>query len=157
MKQFFDFMLWLFFSPKGRIGRAQWWISSLVLISLSISPWLISSLHEKFEEQYFIPVLSFGLAMIYPAYAVDAKRFQDRDRSGFWALFGVIFTLLMSKELGLLALFGVTKAEMSFLVWAIWGLALVYFFVLAFLQGSVGRNRYGAEPATDSIFRVPAT
>ncbi|WP_457090514.1 DUF805 domain-containing protein [Microvirga sp. P5_D2] len=151
------YLFWLLFSQDGRIGRIQWWMSWLAITSLNSTPWLISKFYEKFHEQYPFSVMLFELAMIYPAYTVDAKRFHDRSWSGLWAIFGGTFTILiMSKSLSLLYVIFPSRDMMLIVVGTVYILSFSYVFVLGFLQGTAGQNRYGIDPSTSGIFKVPS-
>jgi uncharacterized membrane protein YhaH (DUF805 family) len=65
----------LFTSTAGRINRAKWWVGVIILAVVSIVlAWFLRTVPWA--------VLILQLVLFYPAYAVHAKRFQDRDRPG---------------------------------------------------------------------------
>ena len=80
----------LFTSLDGRINRAQFWVGAAgILVILMIVDGI-------FGSSVFGRILKFLLAigLFYPAYAVTAKRFQDRDKPGETALYGLIPVLV---------------------------------------------------------------
>ena len=92
--------------------------------------------------------LIYIVAVAYPAYAVSAKRFQDRDKSG--SLGAILIGLSVFSSL--LALFGLTGNPiapntfgilLSFVTLAV---AIWYLIELGILRGSVGDNQYGPDP-----------
>lgn len=86
-------LVWLFFSVHGRIGRAQWWLANAAIVATAL-PLVVLYFQPSLYAQYFAWAIILHLLTIYPAYAVDAKRFQDRGRSGFWAIFSAAPALL---------------------------------------------------------------
>lgn len=94
-----DFM----FSFKGRIGRLAYWAYSLgiwtVIISLAIAmgwfdPAVGGDVPMAVEtgDDALVAIL-FGLifmGFLWSGYAVQAKRWHDRDKSGWWSLIGFV-------------------------------------------------------------------
>jgi uncharacterized membrane protein YhaH (DUF805 family) len=110
-----------YLSPKGRIGRADWWLKYfLVLIVIIVVAGVLDSALGFTESEDRIGVISViaWLVMIYPAIVVNIKRFHDRNPSGWWVLIALIP-----------------------LVGALWTLI-----ECGFLRGTVGDNRYGPDP-----------
>jgi len=92
----------LLVSLQGRINREAYWLAGVPLILSGIFGWLLSSASE-YEASILGNVL--GLSVVWPLYAVNVKRWHDRDKSGWWTLvsvvpvFGQLWTLV---ECGLL-------------------------------------------------------
>jgi uncharacterized membrane protein YhaH (DUF805 family) len=130
----------LFTSTVGRINRAKWWIGMIILAVISvILGWFLRTIP--------FAVLVLQLVLFYPAYAVNAKRFQDRGRAGILGLvmpaLGVLSQLLVT-----LGVFDPT--EPGGLYWAyslaMLAVAIWYLVDLGILKGSTGTNEYGADP-----------
>jgi uncharacterized membrane protein YhaH (DUF805 family) len=108
---------------NGRARRAEYWLFALLMILISIPFSIIAEIVEATGEMDPATAglfLVFGLAMVgllIPSLAVTVRRLHDSNRSGWWAL------------IGLIPLIG--------------GLVL---FVFAILDGTPGPNRFGADP-----------
>ena len=120
----------LLFSFEGRIGRAPYWYFTLAVIVLFgvIGGVAGASMFSSFNAAenappsagaagMLLPLL--GLAILWPALAVQAKRWHDVDKSAWWIL------------IGLVPLVG--------------GLIALVF--NGFIAGTPGTNRYGNPPA----------
>ncbi len=108
----------LYTSFDGRIGRQAFWIGTLVLAAVHfVGGGVISTI---FGHGIFGSLLSIvlSLVLLYPSLAVAAKRWHDRDKSGWWSLIALI----------------------PVVGW-IW-----YLVECGILVGTVGQNRYGADP-----------
>ncbi|QPC86619.1 DUF805 domain-containing protein [Mesorhizobium sp. NBSH29] len=98
---------YLFTSFEGRISRQPFWIGVGVLIAISVVAQILDGVLGTHSAGSGIGLVS-GLAMlvcIYPAIALYAKRWHDRDKSGWWSLIGfvpIIGAVWMLVELGIL-------------------------------------------------------
>lgn len=111
----------LFFSLRGRIPRSTYWLKYfLPYVALYIIAVIIDNASGMYNESAGAGVFSsaFMLIAFYPSLAVTVKRCHDRDHSGWFLLIGFIPIL-----------------------GAIWLLI-----ELGFLRGTIGLNRYGADP-----------
>lgn len=110
---------YLLTSFDGRINRAKFWAGVGVLIAVSIVLSLIDSM-LGLQVGQGLGVLStiFALISIYLALALYAKRWHDRDKSGWWSLIVLIP-----------------------IVGAVWLLV-----ELGILEGTRGANKYGLDP-----------
>lgn len=108
----------LLFSFRGRANRKQFWMATLAIMLLVILVMLadmkLFGNGEPSTLTYVLYVLSF-----WPMYAIQVKRWHDRNKSGWWAL------------LTLIPIIG-----------AIWVLI-----ECGFLAGTPGSNRFGEAPA----------
>jgi uncharacterized membrane protein YhaH (DUF805 family) len=139
---------YLFTSFEGRINRAKYWAGAIILAVVSIIlGFLIGAI---FGATTFgsILVALVTLALFYPGYAVAAKRFQDRDKPGQTALYGLVPVLIAS----LLQSFGLTGTpqEPNALGWICTlitlGVGLWFLIELGILKGTPGPNRFGGDP-----------
>jgi uncharacterized membrane protein YhaH (DUF805 family) len=105
----------IFFSFRGRIPRKTFWLYGvLALLGLAVYGNLLLGI-AGMQEQHIEGVVNGVL--LWPALALSAKRWHDRDKSGWWALVQFIPVI------------GV--------VWILVANGL--------LRGTVGHNRYGAD------------
>jgi uncharacterized membrane protein YhaH (DUF805 family) len=139
----------LFTSFEGRIGRAEWWAGTIPLIILST---LLVSVIAGFSVSLGLHTAAILDALVYlalfrPAYAVAAKRFQDRDKPGIIALYGLIPWTIISLSQCYAFLFLGTVQEQSKMfalicVAVIWGVELWFIIELGILKGTPGPNRF---------------
>ena len=139
---------YLFTSLDGRINRAKWWAGAVILVVVSIVLyWILGAI---FGGNIVGRILTFivQLVLLYPGYAVSAKRFQDRNKPAMYALVAIAVGLLYS----LLALFGVVgqPLAMGVLDWifsiAFLAVGIWYLIDLGILKGTEGPNQYGPDP-----------
>jgi uncharacterized membrane protein YhaH (DUF805 family) len=110
---------YLFTSFDGRIGRQTYWMGILVFFGLGIVASILDLiLGTQIGEDVGLIGAVVSIAMIYPAIALYAKRWHDRNKSGWWTLIGLIP-----------------------IIGAIWMLV-----ELGFLRGTEGSNDYGSDP-----------
>ena len=114
---------YLLTSFDGRINRAKFWAGIGVFIVIGIVAFILDSiLGTRFTTgsgaQIGIIGILFALASIYFAIALYAKRWHDRNKSGWWVLIALIPV-----------------------VGGIW-----YLIECGFLRGTAGPNQYGADP-----------
>ena len=139
---------YLFTSFEGRINRAKYWAGTIILALASIVLGFI--IGALFGASTFgtLLVTLVTLALFYPAYAVAAKRFQDRDKPGNTALYGLVPVLIAS----LLQAFGLTGTpqEPNALGWICnlitFGVGLWFLIDLGILKGTPGPNKFGGDP-----------
>ena len=82
-----------FFSPRGRIGRAQWWLGWLMPVTIaSVAVILARKLlgadaaaAAPTNEFFAILIMfTFQSACMWVVFCLCAKRYHDRDKSAFW-------------------------------------------------------------------------
>ena len=160
-----------YFSGEGRISRKDFWLRwVLVYLGLSILVTIVdlfafSDLTQRLGGSGPLStILSFLL--IWPSFAVSAKRFHDRGMSGWWPLWlfligiGLVIVMVVGLFMtgldmeGLAAGYepdftnanpaGIGLLALSLL--ALIGLGIFQLVVLGFLPGQTGPNRYGPDP-----------
>lgn len=109
---------WMFFSTDGRISRSQYWLYGVLVLGLAALLIAVISTFAFSEEQGDIIYLAGSLLLLWPNIAVQAKRWHDRGKSGWWMLIGFIP-----------------------IIGSIWALI-----ELCILSGDSDANQYGAAP-----------
>ncbi len=139
---------YLFTSFEGRINQAKYWAGAVIILVA----WLVFGLvvNSIFGGTVFGAILLI-LALVvlfYAFYAVAAKRFQDRDKPGVMALYGLVPAFVAN----LLTIFGLAGGPegLNALGWicalVIWGVAIWFLIELGILKGTPGPNRFGGDP-----------
>ncbi|MDE1949026.1 MAG: DUF805 domain-containing protein [Burkholderiales bacterium] len=78
----------LFFDPRGRLGRRDFWLCGvLALGALNVFVRALLDI-ARVRSEIFVTVVDVLLA--WPAIAISAKRWHDRDRSGWWVLISLV-------------------------------------------------------------------
>lgn len=87
---------WMMTSFEGRIGRKEYWMNSLLLSAVVMVPIgvLVGLVVAMDNDALTMTILSIaGLAMlplIWCSLALQVKRWHDRNKSGLWALIGIV-------------------------------------------------------------------
>jgi len=135
----------LFTGFERRISRRPFWIAWAVLVVLEIAAWLAT----RGINGDRVAALA-DLVMIYPQFAVCAKRGHDRN-TPTWVI-GIFFALAAVFDLllvaGLITMASVEQHNTLALLFAvpIVFFALVLIIDLGFRRGTRGPNRYGPDP-----------
>lgn len=99
-------LLWFLFSGRGRIGRSRFWLFHLAILAIvglfmlatglfyrtlyfgdvALGPTTIYLIHVVLSYSLY----GFLLVAAVSSFAVAAKRFHDRDKSGWWSLIGLV-------------------------------------------------------------------
>ena len=112
-----------FFSISGRIGRGKWWVSHLIQWVPILVVVLIASAMSSPDKNADLPpwavilFLVWYVLLVWTSICINAKRWHDRDKSGWWQLIGAV------------PLIG---------IWAL--------IENGFLRGTDGQNRFGPNP-----------
>ena len=148
---------YLFLSHRGRINRAKWLVAT---IALAVGSRLVAAIPAGFDTGPSSKLLSTILLLnlwFAPAYALAAKRFQDRDKPGRTALYGLI-PMQAAMLAWLWGLVG-TAAEPNALSWICFAVengTLLWFLIeLGMLKGVRGPNRFGNDPLDPIAMRQP--
>jgi len=125
-------VLQFFFSFTGRIGRAQYWLSQILLLVILFGLMLIMGVVlaaaglGKPDDSPGGNAIGIAIVLVYfwMLLATHCKRWHDLGCSGWWQLvalipFGGFYELIMC----------------------------------GFIRGDIGPNRYGADPLADSDIR----
>jgi len=139
---------YVFTSLDGRINRAKWWAGMVIIAIVSLV--LNFIIEFIFGHGFFGGFLAtlLALALFYPSFAVCAKRFQDRDRPGKTALYGLVPVLIAN----LFQIWGLTGAPQApnGLGWLCTlinlGVGLWFLIDLGILKGTPGQNHFGGDP-----------
>lgn len=160
-----------YFSGDGRVSRKDFWLRwilvyvALVILAFIIDVVAFAELTRRLSGNGPVSTI-LGFVLLWPTFAVSAKRFHDRGMSGWWPLwlFLASFALLIAFVVGLILsgldpntlapgempdfaqLNGTGVAVMAITGLVAIALALFQIIVLAFLPGQVGPNRYGPDP-----------
>lgn len=104
----------------GRINRAKFWAGVAVLIVIGIIANILDAMLGLDIGGYGVGVLGIivTIASVYFALALYAKRWHDRDKSGWWSLIALVP-----------------------FIGAVWMLV-----ELGILEGGRGTNQYGPDP-----------
>ena len=134
-------------SFKGRINRARYLVIQLALLTVWFLLWV------KAPFQQWEMGLAAAIPMIWINLATTAKRLQDRNRHGWWAVAIVVINRLSLLYYGLFfgLSFGVdiSIAQELLLVMGAVGLSVLQTWIvveLFFLMGTDGANRFGPDP-----------
>ena len=113
----------MLFSFRGRVKRQPYWIVSLALVGLNaFIGFIVFDTTGKSSQAIVISTVTGLLwftVSLWISLAVQAKRWHDRDKSGWWVLIGLVP-----------------------IVGGIWALI-----ENGFLRGTAGSNQYGADPS----------
>lgn len=134
-------------STQGRIPRSEWWAGLVVLVIIGVVLALIITWVLKATLIALIATLILQVILLYPSYALSAKRFQDRNKPGGLALIGIGLGIVQT----LARLVGISNPLAPTAVDYILGIALLivgiwYLIELGILRGTVGPNQYGPDP-----------
>jgi uncharacterized membrane protein YhaH (DUF805 family) len=134
-------------STQGRIPRSQWWAGLVVLVIIAVVLGLIIGWVLGPTTIGIIATLILQIILIYPAYCISAKRFQDRNKPGSLALIGIGLGILqtLARLAGLSNPFNPTAVDwilnIALIIVGIW-----YLIELGILRGTIGPNQYGPDP-----------
>jgi uncharacterized membrane protein YhaH (DUF805 family) len=156
-----------YLSPSGRISRSQYWLKFL-LPYLAVDITLDIASHLAPADSSVATTISnvwafFSLLVVWPSIAVLIKRMHDRNRSGWLFLILLVPTLIFVtllftwvgpslveaaagkpvSEPPTLDNLGITVVALGAVVAAI---HLWFFIEFACLRGTIGANRFGADP-----------
>jgi uncharacterized membrane protein YhaH (DUF805 family) len=106
----------MYLSFEGRIPRKAFWLYSLaMMIPIIIVLAIAGAISQKLGMILAVPLY---LGMIWASFALQAKRWHDRDKSGWWILIGFVPV-----------------------IGGIWA-----FVEAGCLRGTTGANRFGGDP-----------
>lgn len=172
---FMNYLVALFTTMDGRIGRARFWFGVLLIVAFSIAVSAVlmfaglgqtdvitgtvqvnGGAANEFSKwrTTLNPWAAFLLSVVtaFPMAAIGVKRRRDRDFSGVDVLGFIVLSLLLQ----LLGAFGIGGGLITALqfVMGIWGICL--FILLGVLKGTSGPNKYGPDPLGPVVEAAPA-
>ena len=106
----------LYFSFNGRVGRRAYWLCFILPI-VTIG-YIATAIIDQLIGADKVIVYTYQLIIAWPALAVQAKRWHDLNKSGWWILVNLIP-----------------------IVGSLWALI-----VNGFYKGTDGDNRFGSDP-----------
>jgi uncharacterized membrane protein YhaH (DUF805 family) len=144
----------LFFGFKGRIGRQQYWLGTLVMfIVLFVVDWILGIPGKEPPDSHLaIAGYVIGTISIYPSAAIVVKRVHDLNQAA-WVFVATLVaaTSLIMNALAVAALLGYLEVQrhVSFLDWiaiAISTTGVSCWIALGLTRGTLGPNQYGPDP-----------
>jgi uncharacterized membrane protein YhaH (DUF805 family) len=155
-----------YFSPTGRISRAQYWLRFMLpYFAISFGLQIMGEIVGEKSPAYSVISVSltiFSLVAFWPSVAILVKRIHDRNKPGWFCLFLYIPVLLFSILLVVWlagAFVAIASGSMTTLPplgalgvtvigSGIVGLIVSLWFFIEFgcLRGTIGANRYGPDP-----------
>ena len=83
-----------FFSPSGRIGRAQWWLAQIAVLAIVFVVVILLGMLQGASEQaqtadallLAIGLLILSLTLMWMTFCLTVKRYHDRGKSAWWYL-----------------------------------------------------------------------
>lgn len=145
-----------YFSAKGRVSRKDWWLKyflpvfGVYIVAAAIFAGLVAVLGDAaaIAGVLLIPIV---IGVVWASICVGAKRFHDRNMSGWWVLYFMLIGLAITvvQYAGIFAFgpesgLGVTVLLVTTL--ASFAVSIVQLVILGFLPGTKGPNQYGADP-----------
>ena len=149
----------LFLSLDGRIGRLQWWIATIVIEAITmLLIWLAGVPLSTDPSTFGLRLTEFiiQLLSIYPSFAISVKRLHDRDHPAatVYPLFAAFIVMLIGNLFGYFSTSSqMTLVEMIVIIIII-AIMLGYLVELGFRRGKEGPNRYGSEPADQTVSSI---
>jgi uncharacterized membrane protein YhaH (DUF805 family) len=134
----------LLFGFRGRINRAKFWLAALIyFIAIFFTAFGLAIASELFKWVAAPIYLLLPISSV----AVGIKRLHDRDKSGWWLL----LFFLPPVVLAVIGLLGGSDEEGGGIPAQILGFAVLAINIwmlveLGCLRGTIGHNRYGADP-----------
>ncbi|MBN8997159.1 MAG: DUF805 domain-containing protein [Rhizobiales bacterium] len=141
---------YLYLSLDGRIGRQSYWIGIAGFVVIALVVGLIIAVIAGLNTTLgLILALIVEIVLIYPAYCLMGKRFQDRGKPASYALIGLAVSIVIA----LLGVLGITHDALGqptafgWICNVVQIIIGVWFLVeLGILRGTVGPNEYGPDP-----------
>jgi uncharacterized membrane protein YhaH (DUF805 family) len=150
-----DFV-YLFTSLQGRINRAKWWTGNVILFAIGLIPGLIIIFNGPATTTSNVINTLVYILLVYPGYALAAKRFQDRDKVGTTALYGYIPSYIATSLLvfspeeqvgpGVPHAWSTWTTLVVICVLVVIGIGIWFLIELGMLRGTLGPNRFGPDP-----------
>jgi uncharacterized membrane protein YhaH (DUF805 family) len=146
-----------YFSPRGRISRSQYWLRFFLPV-FAIGA-VLAIIAEVGGEAAKALQTIWQLVVLWPSIAILIKRIHDRDKSGalVWALYGPMIPAIIVTVAAVIAVAaGSSEAAWGLgigaaVLWVIVaGVAIWFFIEFGCMRGTIGPNRFGADPVPRS-------
>ena len=148
-----------FFSVRGRMGRSDFWVCHVLLSVAMFVVYFVMFLfglligigagHMAAGIYGVVCVLIATLLVIWPLIALYAKRIHDRNKTAWLILIPIAAQILVDISAVALPVALTILLGIADFVIAVW-------FLVEFgcLRGTIGPNRYGADPVFGMLMRV---
>ena len=146
MEQLFEFM----FGAGGRINRARYWKSLLILCvaGLLVSVVLLTAASLA-APLFIIAAVIFFLPWLMWGFSIHTERLHDRDKSAWWLVVFYLVPGMLGHLANLSLLDGAAWVALHYaLATLAFALTIWGFVEIGCLRGTAGANRYGANPLT---------
>ncbi len=81
----------ILFSFQGRIPRSTFWLANMgMVVVIFTAMGIISVLLKDLSNVAAIIIFALFIPFVWSSYAIQAKRWHDRDKSAWWILIGFI-------------------------------------------------------------------
>lgn len=80
----------ILFSFQGRIGRFEYWMSTLAIFGGLIAIIVLASMLQLDDAIFTAVFIAAYIPVIWVSLAIQAKRWHDRNKSAWWILITVI-------------------------------------------------------------------
>ena len=77
---------WILFSFEGRLSRRPYWVFAGATVVLGLILYALFGTDEAAEAALAV----VSLLLLWPSLAIQAKRWHDRDKSGWWILMNFV-------------------------------------------------------------------
>jgi uncharacterized membrane protein YhaH (DUF805 family) len=163
----------LLFNASGRINRAKWWLTILVIFVIELVVDILSRVVPEGGAGIAVGILSLlaMVAVIWISIAAGIKRLHDLDRAGAWLVLFYLVPVLLGIALVVAVVINIGVGDLASLnegeivrrltdeaFWRSLGVVVLAFVIptvvltiwqliwLGCLPGTPGPNRFGADP-----------
>ncbi len=143
-----------YFSAKGRVSRKDYWLRfvlPLIGVYILVVAVLAGLAVALGDAGAIIGLLAIPIyiAIVWASVCVAAKRFHDRNWSGWWVLYFMLISFaIVAVQYAGIFLLGETLGGIIALITGLAsiGVAIWQLVLLGFLPGDKGPNQYGPDP-----------
>jgi uncharacterized membrane protein YhaH (DUF805 family) len=152
-----------YFSPRGRISRSQYWLRFVLpLFVISIILAILKAINGETATDkgpFSTVTVVFQLVTLWPGIAILVKRIHDRNKSGWlaWLLYGPLIVAFIFTIITIVVIFTSSESAawgpgiVAGLGWLVTLVVSIWFFVeFGCMRGTIGGNRFGADPVPHS-------
>ena len=148
MEDLFEFM----FSAGGRINRATYWRSLVVLgIAGLFAAVLLLTAASLAAPLFIVTIVVVFLPWLMWGFAIHTERLHDRNRSAWWLVTFYLVPGMLGYFAKIASFAGaIGTAPQPILALAAFALSIWGFVEIGCLPGTAGLNRYGPNPVAKS-------